>query len=56
MGQRSRLIPLVEFGYIICGELSAALGRDTVLLVGLAPYLPWPEDNPIKEGFEGIEL
>lgn len=55
MGQRSGLILLVEFGYIIYGELSTALGRDTVLLEGLAPYLPWPDDTT-KEGFEGVEL
>lgn len=39
----------------MCGEASDARGRYTVLLVGLAPYLPWPE-NTAKEGFEGVEL
>lgn len=41
--------------YIICGEASDEHGRDTVLLVGLTPYLSWPE-NTTKEGFEGVEL
>lgn len=55
MGQRTGLIALDGFGYVACGEASDIRGRDIVLLVGLAPYLPWPE-NTTKEGFEGVEL